>query len=91
MERARAALAIPRPRKTAIRIPVRRGQIAMLRGWLADLDGDAARAAALLDEAEAYLAHLAPEHYARRDLARYRETRVPGAAGGTMVWSAGNS
>jgi len=55
------------------------------------LQGDAAAAEVLLDAAEAYLAHLEPQHYARRDMARYRETRVPGAVGGTMVWAVGGA
>jgi hypothetical protein len=83
-DRARDALA-SLPEDGGDPDPLRMGQTAMLRGWLADLDGDDAEAESLLHEAERHLAHLAPEHYARRQLDRYRETRVPGGAGGTMV------
>lgn|GEM_PF-5439055 len=41
---------------------------------------------ALLDEAEGHLAHLAPDHYARRELAKYRATRGPDGKGGTTLW-----
>ncbi len=58
---------------------------AMLRGWLADLDGERQAADTLLDQAEALLSHLDPAHYLRRELARYRETRGPDGKGGTMV------
>jgi len=58
---------------------------AMLRGWLADLDGEGQAADTLLDQAEALLPHLDPAHYLRRDLARYRATRRPDGKGGTMV------
>ncbi|MCP3968849.1 MAG: hypothetical protein GY717_00730 [Rhodobacteraceae bacterium] len=57
----------------------------MLHGWLADLDGDGASADDLLDQAGALLVDVTPEHYMRRELARYRETRVPGGTGGTMI------
>ncbi|MCC0068269.1 MAG: hypothetical protein H6896_15055 [Rhodovulum sp.] len=57
----------------------------MLRAGLADLDGDSAGATKLLAEAEAQFAHLTPEHPARRHLEHYRETRVPGGPGGTMI------
>jgi hypothetical protein len=83
-DRARDALA-SLPEDGGDPDPLAKGRTAMLRGWLADLDGAAARAEALLDEAEAHLAHLAADQFARRELARYRDTRVPGAAGGTMV------
>ncbi len=83
-DRARAALA-PLPEDGGDLDPIRNGHIAMSRGWLADLDGDAACAGTLLDAAEAHFSHLTPEHPARRRLARYRETRVPGGPVGTMI------
>ncbi|MEM7059223.1 MAG: toll/interleukin-1 receptor domain-containing protein [Pseudomonadota bacterium] len=66
--------------------PLLMGKTALLRGWLADCDGNDDKATDLLSQAEAHLAHLEPEHYARRELARYRETRVPGGPGGTTIW-----
>lgn len=86
IEAARAGLE-PLPRNGGEANPLRKGQTAMLRAWLADLDGDAALAQALLDQAETHLTHLSSAHYARRDLARYQQTRVPGGAGGTMLWT----
>jgi hypothetical protein len=65
--------------------PVENGREAMLRGWLADLDGDPELAETLLDRADAILSHLDPEHYMRLQLARYRETRGPDGEGGTMI------
>ena len=58
---------------------------ALLRAWLADLQGDADGAAALLDEAERHLDGYSAEHVRRRHVARYRETRTPGGAGGTTI------
>ncbi|MEM9430169.1 MAG: toll/interleukin-1 receptor domain-containing protein [Pseudomonadota bacterium] len=81
---ARAAMA-PLPEEGGDPDPRRKGQTALLRAWFADLDGDAAAAEAWLERAEEFLADRAPEHYARRTLARYRETRVPGGAGGTTL------
>ncbi len=57
----------------------------MLRGWLADLDGERPAADTLLDQADALLSHLDPAHYMRRELARYRETRGPDGKGGTTI------
>jgi hypothetical protein len=54
---------------------------------LADLEGGAARAGELLDQAGALQGGVTPEHYMRRELAKYRETRVLGGAGGTMIWN----
>ncbi len=65
--------------------PADKAHEAMLRGWLADLDGERPVADTLLDQAEALLSHLDPAHYMRRELARYRETRGPDGKGGTMV------
>ncbi|MBL9058683.1 MAG: tetratricopeptide repeat protein, partial [Mangrovicoccus sp.] len=59
------------------------GRAALLRGWCADLEGDAAAADRDLAEAAAALAPLLPEHYLRRELARYLATRRPGQAGGS--------
>ena len=44
-------------------------------------------AIALLDQAGALQGGVTPEHYMRRELAKYRETRVLGGAGGTMIWN----
>jgi len=71
--------------------PVAKWRHRFLQGWIADLDGDADRATALLDRAERLLGDRDPNHYARRELAKYRETRVPGAAGGTTLWAAGGA
>ncbi len=65
--------------------PDAKARDAMLRGWLADLDGERQAADALLDQAGALLSHLDPAHYLRRELARYRETRGPDGKGGTTV------
>ena len=65
--------------------PEAKARDAMLRGWLADLDGERPAADTLLDQAGALLSHLDPAHHMRRDLARYRETRGPDGKGGTMV------
>jgi len=65
--------------------PAAKARNAMLRGWLADLDGERPAADTLLDQAGALLSYLEPAHYMRRELARYRETRGPDGKGGTMV------
>ncbi len=65
--------------------PDAKAREAMLRGWLADLDGERPAADTLLDQVGALLSPLDPAHYRRRDLARYRETRGPDGKGGTMV------
>ena len=82
-DRATAALARV-PKDGGDPHPVAKGRAALLRGWIADLAWDAARAERPAC-AEAHLADLDPQHYARRQLARYRETRVPGRPGGTMA------
>ena len=58
---------------------------AMLHGWLADLNGNAPKADALLSDAAAHLSDCPKDHYMRRELNRYLETRKPGKAGGTMI------
>ncbi|MEM9270973.1 MAG: hypothetical protein AAGA78_18790, partial [Pseudomonadota bacterium] len=68
-------------------VPRENAKHKMLRGWLSDLEGSAQVAEAYLEEADALLSNFIPEYNLRRDLARYRETRVPGAAEGTMVWA----
>ncbi len=65
--------------------PAAKAREAMLRGWLADLDGERLAADALLEQAGALLSHLDPAHYLRRELARYRATRGPDGKGGTMI------
>ncbi len=65
--------------------PEAKAREAMLRGWLADLDGERQAADTLLDQAGALLSHLDPAHYMRRELARYRETRGPDGKGGTTI------
>ncbi len=57
----------------------------MLRGWLADLDGERQAADTLLDQAGAQLSHLDPSYYLRREIDRYRETRGPDGKGGTTI------
>lgn len=84
-ERARAALAPVREDGGYI-LPHLNGQAALLRGWIADCDGDATEANSWLVRAEAYLAEFTPEHVVRQELARYRETRGAGRAGGTTLW-----
>ncbi|MEM1267303.1 MAG: toll/interleukin-1 receptor domain-containing protein [Pseudomonadota bacterium] len=81
---ARVAMA-PLPEEGGDAGPLAKWRTALLRAWFADLDGDAAAAEVWLERAEAFLADRAPEHYARRELARYWETRVPGGAGGTTL------
>ncbi len=65
--------------------PAAKAHDAMLRGWLADLDGERQAADTLLDQADALLSHLDPAHYLHRDLARYRSTRGPDGKGGTTI------
>ena len=86
-ETARALLA-PLPEDGGDRNPLRKGQTALFRAILADHHGDAPTAERHLAEAEMHLAHLTPEHYARRELAHYRATRTPGQPGGTTLWMA---
>lgn len=85
LEEAKAALA-PLPPDGGDPNPLRKGQTALLQAWIADLEGDRAAADRLLDEAEGHLAHLTPEHYARRELATYHSTRGPDGTGGTLLW-----
>jgi hypothetical protein len=75
----------PRPGDGGDQPPDAKAREAMLRGWLADLDGERQAADTLLDQADALLSHLDPAHYLHRDLARYRETRGKDGKGGTMV------
>ena len=57
----------------------------MLRGWLADLHGNAQQADRLLKDAESHLSDLPEDYYIRRELNRYLETRTRGGPGGTMI------
>ncbi len=80
-----AKAALPDMSTSTDATPLHRARDAMLRGWLADVDDDAAAATALLDQAETHLSDVPEDHYMRRDLARYRDTRTPGGPGGTML------
>ena len=63
MEQAREALsALP---DGGDQPPEAKAHDALLRGWLADLDGERQAADALLDQAGALLSHLDPAHYQR--------------------------
>ena len=85
LDAANVALA-PLPEDGGDPDPLRMGQTALIRAMLADHEGDSKRASALLEQAETHLAHLLPEHYVRRQLSKYKDTRIPGKPGGTTLW-----
>ncbi|WP_415922069.1 pentapeptide repeat-containing protein [Tateyamaria sp. SN6-1] len=62
-------------------------QLVLVRGFLADLQGDAEIANEYLMEARRRLALCHPSHYVLRMIDCYEATRVPGGPGGTTLWA----